>query len=281
MICEWDSLLLILPQWMRADVDKLGKKTLTELRLRVNAPPELRLLDARLLLNRKIQASDLIFIINAATRYSPWIAETASKGYITAPGGHRIGICGKANTSSAYMLSASGIGSLCIRIARDFPGLAETAPNTGSVLIIGSPGTGKTTLLRDLIRQRSRKSGQAIAVVDEREELFPRVNGAFCFPSCEYIDVLSGCNKERGIENVLRTMGPDVIAIDEITAAQECETLLNACWCGVSLLATAHAGSKKEFLQRKIYKPIVECGIFERLIILRKDMSWYMEEIGA
>lgn len=277
MICAWQCLLNILPQWMRVEVDKLGRDSLQDLRLRINTAPELKLSDNTVYLHQKATISDLIFIINAATKYSPWIGKSAVNGYITAPGGHRIGICGKSTGSSGSLLSVHGITSVCIRISRDFPGIADGVPSKRSILIIGKPGSGKTTLLRDIIRYRSTNDGENISVVDEREEIFPRWEGKFCFPTGRKTDVLSGYSKSAGLEAVLRTMGPDTVAIDEITAAEDCKSLLTAGWCGVYLLATAHAGDKKDFLQRPIYKPIVESGLFDTLITLREDKSWYVE----
>lgn len=281
MICAWKSFLSILPLWMRQDVDDLGKNKLQELRLRLNDPPTLRLDKSTIRLNRTVAAEDLHFCVNTASRYSPWTAATAERGYITAPGGHRIGLCGNALGSTGSLTSIQGLSSLCIRVAKDFPGIATKAAYNGkSVLILGSPGSGKTTLLRDVIRQRSDTYDCNVAVVDEREEIFPRVNGTFCFPVGKNTDVLSACSKIKGIDNVLRTMGPDTIAIDEITAQEDCQALLQAGWCGVSILATAHAAGREDLMRRPIYRPIVESRLFDILIILNRDKSWHTERLN-
>ena len=166
--------------------------------------------------------------------------------------------------------------ALCIRVARDFPGLAApVAGLTGSILILGAPGWGKTTLLRDLIRQKRRKGCQ-VCVVDERGELFPE---GFDFSSG--ISVLTGCPKAQGIEQMLRTMGPQIIAVDEITAEEDCEALQQAAWCGVNLIATAHAGSLRDFLHRSVYEPLVKQNLFDHLIILHPDRHWHLERSGT
>ena len=90
---------------------------------------------------------------------------------------------------------------------------------------------------------------------------------------------MSGCGKKEGIEMLLRTMGPDTIAVDEITSQSDCKGLLHAAFCGVSLIATAHAGSKCDLFSRPVYKPLIKAGIFNLLVILGKDKSLAVERI--
>lgn len=268
MTCAWKELLSILPPWLAREVDKYGRDTLQELRLRLEQPPQLVLRGNALWLSRAVTMDDLNFCINTASRYSPWAAQSTAHGYITAPGGHRIGLCGSAVVQSGNMTGIRTIRSLCIRVARDFPGIAHKfAGYTGSILIIGPPGSGKTTLLRDIVRQVSLK--EAVAVVDERCELFP--NG--CFSQGKALDVLSGCAKSIGINTLLRTMSPETIAVDEITAAEDCNALMHAGWCGVRLIATAHAATLSDLKSRPLYKPLVEKRLFEHVLILHRDKT--------
>lgn len=279
MKCAWQALLNLLPQSLRPEVDRLGKERLQELRLRRNLRPELICHRQSTTLPQTVTAEMLQFVINAACRYSPWTATTAAEGYITAAGGHRIGLCGEVVLNNGKMADIKGISSLCIRVSRDFEGIAARAPSRGSLLILGSPGSGKTTLLRDLIRIRSNQGQGSVAVVDERRELFPLAGGNFCFSAGDRTDVLSGCPKAQGIELLLRTMGPSTIAVDEITAREDCDALLGAAWCGVDLIATAHAGSLKDFLNRPIYKPLIESRIFHTVLVMQEDKSWREERL--
>lgn len=280
MRCAWQAFINVLPVWMRENVDKLGKETLQELRLRVDSPPELITSRGVRYLARSVSKEDLKFCINIASQYSPWSAATISRGFITAPGGHRIGVCGDAVISNGLMRGISTVSSLCLRVSRDFPGIADKAVScVGSVLIIGKPGCGKTTLLRDLIRQKSTLRNETISVVDEREEIFPRAQDRLCFPVGQHTDVLSGCGKVQGIETVLRNMSPDTIAVDEITATEDCEALMHAGWCGVKLLATAHAGDRQDLFKRPVYRPIIDSKLFDTLLIMHSDKSWHEERI--
>lgn len=277
MKCAWKEFLAILPPWCRSDVDTLGRDTLQELRLRLELPPELIRSNGSVKLKRTVKQEDLSYTVNTASRYSPWSAATAAQGYITAPGGHRIGLCGQAVAQNGDMTGLRQVTSLCIRVARDFPGIAGKLQGiSGSVLIIGSPGRGKTTLLRDLIRRRSDNGVGSIAVVDERGELFP--SGTDFVPGSR-TDILTGCSKGQGIEMLLRSMGPATIAVDEITSEKDCEALIKAGWCGVSLLATAHASCKEDLYARPVYKSLVKSHLFDTLVTLQPDKSWKAERM--
>lgn len=280
MKCAWQAYLNLLPIWMREYVDKHGRETLQEIRLRLNLQPELLTGSGTYWIDRPVTIDDLRFCVNVASRYSPWATGSLALGFITAPGGHRIGICGDAVVNNQTMTGIHSPTSLCIRVARDFPGIAGRAVNLeGSILIIGKPGSGKTTLLRDLIREKSNKGPGSIAVVDERGEIFPVINHLTCFFPGKRTDILTKCSKPQGIEAVLRNMGPDTIAVDEITAQSDCEALIRAGWCGVNLLATAHAGNYKDLLSRSVYRPIIESKLFQTILIIQPDKSWKLERM--
>ena len=274
MMCAWKQLLSVLPPRMRGEVDALGKETLQELRLRRNTPPELVMGSGLRWLPGTVTREDLDYCVNAASRYSPWAAATASQGYITAPGGHRMGLCGEVVCQEGTVTGIREITSLCIRVARDFPGIGKRAAQaSGSILILGAPGWGKTTLLRDLIRQVGQRD--TVSVVDERGELFP-----VGLQRGKRTDVLTGCPKPAGIEMVLRTMGPGCIAVDEITAETDARALLWAANCGVRLLATAHGTSAADYRCRSVYRLLYEQGVFQTLVILRPDKTYQVERVA-
>ena len=282
MKCAWQAYLNILPLWMREEVDDYGREYLQELRVRIGFVPEMICKNRKYKLSHCATKDDIVFSINAASKYSPWTAGTIAKGYITASGGHRVGICGVATILEHKMSGIFNPTSVCIRVARDFDGIAmDVSDISGSILIIGPPGSGKTTFLRDLIRCKSKLDRGSVCVVDEREEVFPLYNGQACFCPGKNTDVLSGCSKSEGIEAVLRSMNPEYIAVDEITSTEDCEALLHAGWCGVDLLATAHAGSIDDLMSRPVYKPLVEKRLFTNVLILHRDKSWTVERINV
>ena len=274
MTCAWKEFLRLVPPRMCREVDRLGRVTMQELRLRLGQAPELVLGRETVRLADTVTPEDLRYCVNAGSQYSPWAAETVSQGYLTAAGGHRIGLCGDAVVREGQMTGIRSLRSVNLRVARDFPGIAARAAGiSGSVMILGPPGSGKTTLLRDLIRCRAEKG--CVAVVDERGELFPPG-----FAPGKRTDILTGCPKAAGIDAVLRTMGPDCVAVDEITAAADCAALHRAAFCGVTLLATAHAASAEDFYRRPVYGPLCKSGLFETLLVLSRDKSWTVERVA-
>lgn len=280
MRCAWQAYLNLLPNRMRQEIDILGREHLQELRLRIAQSPLLCFQHGNRLLPMTVQKEDINYVINAASEYSPWAARTVAQGYLTGPGGHRIGICGISVNSDGTMRNITQPTSLCIRVARDFDGIASDASGiSDSILIIGPPGSGKTTLLRDLIRNKGNANIGAVAVVDEREELFPSYKGQPCFCAGVQTDILSGCKKSDGIISVLRSMNPAWIAVDEITREEDCNALLQAGWCGVQLMATAHAGSMDDLMSRPVYRPLISYKLFGMVLVLRKDKTWTMERI--
>lgn len=273
MNCVWKEVLSILPPRLRSQVDALGQEKGLEIRLRLDKPPQLVRKGDSIWLKGNTNQDELNYVVNMACRYSPWTAVSASNGYLTAAGGHRIGLCGEVVMREGKMSGFKSIHSLNIRIARDFPGIAKSlSSEMGSILIIGRPGCGKTTLLRDLIRQLSFQ--ETVGVVDERRELFP-----VGFDRGEQLDVILGCCKSEGIECLLRTMTPDTIAIDEITAQADTCGLMRAAWCGVRLLATAHASCLQDLKSREVYRPILESKLFQTVIVMQPDKSYGIERM--
>lgn len=264
MKCAWKELLAILPLRLR---QQIKTDELWEIRLRLGRPTELISARGSQWLPDTATKEDLNFVVNTASRYSPWAAQTVTQGYLTAPGGHRIGFGGEAVVNGGQVTGIREVESLCIRIARDVTGIGRGFSHLkGSLLILGAPGAGKSTLLRDICREISKQ--ETVAVVDERGELFPTG-----FDRGRSLDVLSLCPKPQGIDMALRTLSPAAIAVDEITGEADAQALLHAGWCGVRLLATAHASGIEDLKKRPIYRSLTENHLFDSLLICHRDKS--------
>ena len=143
-----------------------------------------------------------------------------------------------------------------------------------STLILAPPGAGKTTLLRDLIRAASDGEGMApqrVGVADERGEIAALFDGVPQLDVGPRTDVMEGCPKAWGLMTLLRGMNPQVLAVDEITAPEDVAALVSAAGCGVTLLATAHGAGREDLSRRKLYRGLLEEGVFRRLVRIRRE----------
>lgn len=271
MRCAWEKLLSILPPTVARQLDARDRESAQEIRLRLGAAPEIYLGSTRRELVGAVSQEELKYTLNLASKYSPWCAATLAQGYLTAPGGHRIGVCGEGIFRRGKIEGFRQVRSLCIRIARDFPGIGAGIEET-STLIVGSPGWGKTTLLRDLARRIAKQ--ETVSVVDERGELFPEG-----FETGQHMDILTGVPKPQGVEMVLKTMGPAYIAVDEITSEADSLVMLQAANCGVHLLATVHGAGLSDLGQRPMYRRLLEAGVFRQILVLNRDQSYQRERM--
>ena len=211
-----------------------------------------------------VTGDDITEAIELISQSSMYAAEDSVRnGYITVGGGSRVGICGSAVLKNGSIYTIKNISGLNYRISREIYGVADLIMNSifreGQVLntlIISPPGCGKTTLLRDIVRQLSSK-GLKISVADERNEISALTNGICGFDLGNSCDILEGAPKDEAMTVLIRSMAPQVIATDEIGSPQDISVIKRAIRSGVSVLSTIHSDSRQSLLKK--HPDIADC----------------------
>ncbi|MBE5971247.1 MAG: stage III sporulation protein AA [Lachnoclostridium sp.] len=205
--------------------------------------------------------------------------EEIRQGFLTIEGGHRVGIAGKAVLDGEKLRTIKDISGLNIRLAHEWKGCADTLMpwlyqdgEIQNTIFISPPGGGKTSILRDVIRQisdgNSNGKGMAVSVVDERSEIGACLRG---IPQCDLgqrTDIMDGCPKALGMTMMIRSMGPEVLAVDEVGTREDLAALRDALRSGVKILVTVHGYSVEDIKRKRVLCEMVEEQIFSRYVVL-------------
>ena len=224
---------------------------------------------------------DIAETVERISQYSLYaLEEELRMGYITLPGGHRVGIVGKAVIDRGALRTIRPISGLNIRISRAVKGCGDAVlpkildttvhrklPH--NTMIISPPGCGKTTLLRDIIRQLSDEIGLTIGVVDERSEIGGSYKGVAQNDVGIRTDLLDGCPKAEGMILLLRAMAPNVIAVDELGGQNDVLAVENVSNAGIRLLCTVHGYDVEDVRQKPTLRPLLDKEIFKRFVVLK------------
>ena len=251
-------------------------KYMQEIRLRVNQNIRIRYQNKEIEILKKVTQKDIREVIDYVSNYSLHAYENELRqGFITIEGGHRVGIAGQVLIEKGNVKNMKHISSVNIRISHEVKHCADKIMpyivednRIYHTLIISPPKCGKTTILRDLIRQISNNNAN-VGVVDERSELAGCYQGVPQNDVGCRTDVLDACPKKEGMLMLIRSMSPDVIAVDEIGGMEEVDAMKYAMHCGVKMLATVHGESMEEIRKKPLFEQLVKEHCFERYVVLK------------
>jgi len=271
-----DAVWRVLPRRVREKVSEKDLEESQEVRLRCGQAVFLKKNSGKLQRvegGEALSAAELRETVSLLSAYSLYaFEEELRQGYLTMEGGHRVGFCGKAVMENGEIRTLKQINALNIRIAREQKGWGEMflphlleGDRLSHTLIVSPPGCGKTTLLRDIVRCLSERM-YTVGVVDERGEIAPLRDGIPQMDIGPCTDVLEGCPKAKGMVLLLRSMSPEVIAVDELGRPEDIDAVHEVLHCGVRLIATAHGYDFADMEKR--LKGLIEDGIFERYLFL-------------
>ncbi len=299
---QLEEILAVLPRNLRAIISSLPGDMLVcleEIRVRLNRPLVLVLGGCNRFIDRQgvpvekchnpyiVSGEDMdrtLQMVSGSSMYA--LEEELKNGFVTIPGGHRVGITGRVVMDGGKIKTVKYIAGINIRVSREVPGAAgPVLPHIirreeGTVLhtmIFSPPGCGKTTVLRDIIRQISSGipamgfRGVNVGLVDERSELAGCYRGVPTMDVGINTDVLDGCPKAEGMVMLLRSMAPRVIATDEIGRRDDIYALEEVLNAGVKVIFTVHGSSIEELFARPALNYLFKLGMVEKYIKLGRS----------
>ena len=266
--------------------ERMDFSELQEIRLRIGQPVTVLYQNEELILptmyseKKRLGKQEMKETIEHISNYSLYAYEHELKqGFITIEGGHRVGMAGQVIMEGGKIKNMKYISSINIRVSHEvldcankiFPYITYNK-QMYHTLIISPPRCGKTTLLRDVIRQISDGNrwikGCTVGVVDERSELGGCYLGVIQNNLGMRTDILDRCPKADGMIMLIRSMAPQVVAVDEIGAKEDVHAIEYAMHCGCKMLATAHGDSMEEICKKPIFEKVIREKRFERYVIL-------------
>lgn len=279
-----------LPETIRDKIESelnAPSSQIEEIRLRSDKPLMLKIGQETQVINYIVKQQEVLQAFericeNSVYSYTRQICD----GYITIRGGNRVGIVGSAVIDNGQVININYISSLNFRIARQKIGCSDSIINdiidgqTGTIyntLIVSPPGCGKTTLLRDIIRNISdgisqiEFKGKTVGIVDERGEIAAMYKGIPQNDIGVRTDVVDNMPKPEAMRLLVRSMCPDVIACDEIGSVEDINAIDYAMCSGVKGIFTAHGNNIDEINRNSELSRLLDKHIFERIILLNPE----------
>ncbi|MEG2276054.1 MAG: stage III sporulation protein AA [Clostridia bacterium] len=282
-----ESILAYMPQSIRLCImQHKNIENINEIRLRANKKCIIISKNAEEITEYTVSIKDILDILIKVSENSIYsIQNEINSGFVTIKGGHRIGICGEVVLEDMEKVkNIKNINGMNIRIAKQVKGASNKVMDCiirngayENTIIVSPPGCGKTTLLRDCIRilssgvESKNFKGKNVGLIDERGEIASVYRGICGLDVGSRTDVMSNCPKALGIDMLVRSMGIDIIATDEIGSVKDCVAINKAALSGVKLILTMHGDSLLDVTNHSEMNKLINKGLFQNIIILSKE----------
>ena len=260
------------------------QRELQEIRIRIDRPIILKTRLADVIIEYQVTTNEILQTLEKLCENSIYAYKSQiCQGFLTIKGGHRIGITGTAVTEEGKILNIKYITSLNFRIAREVPNCSKNLlreiidienNNIYNTLLVSPPGRGKTTMLRDIIRNISNGinemnfKGKTCGVIDERGEIAAMFQGVPQNDIGIRTDVIENIDKSKGIKMLIRSMAPEVIACDEIGSKEDIQAIEEAMISGVKGIFTMHGKTMEDIKSNPKVNQLIENHQIEKVIFL-------------
>lgn len=277
--------------------EEIGEKynILEEIRIRVQKPIILKFNNNEKIVRYLCNTEEILNILQAICENSIYTYQKQiAEGFVTIQGGHRVGISGSCVIENGKVININYVNSLNFRISRQVIGVGKKVlkhildleeKNLYNTLIISPPGAGKTTLVRDIVRQVSsgikdyKFKGLNVGLVDERGEIAALYKGVPQNDVGVKTDVIENVSKAIGMKMLIRSMAPQVIAADEIGNYEDVEAINYAICSGCKGIFTAHGSTFDDIYLNPVLKNLINVKIFEVIIFLDVKNKGVLKEV--
>lgn len=290
-----EYILKCLPTQLAKLILEHNIQKLEEIRIRANKPVILKLRQVEIVLNYTITTNEIIGILQNICNNSIYTYQNQiGNGFITLPGGNRVGIAGNVVIKDGQVSNISYIYSLNFRISHQINGASDnilkyvldTENNTiFNTLIVSPPGAGKTTIIRDLAKRISNGineinfRGLDVSIIDERGEIAAMTKGITFNDVGIRTDVLDNVPKSIGIRMAVRSMAPKVIIADEIGNKDDVNIINYAICSGVKCIFTAHGSDMEDLLKNNEINKIINLQLFSKIIFLDEKQKGKIKNV--
>lgn len=290
-----EYILKCLPTQLAKLILEHNIQKLEEIRIRANKPVILKLGQVEIVLNYTITTNEIIGILQNICNNSIYTYQNQiCNGFITLPGGNRVGIAGNVVIKDGQVSNISYIYSLNFRISHQINGASDNIlkyvldtenKTIFNTLIVSPPGAGKTTMIRDLAKRISNGineinfRGLDVSIIDERGEIAAMTKGITFNDVGIRTDVLDNVPKSIGIRMAVRSMAPKVIIADEIGNKDDVNIINYAICSGVKCIFTAHGSNMEDLLKNNEINKIINLQLFSKIIFLDEKQKGKIKNV--